>query len=158
MQDRKEKDRNSCTYNDLALVRIPPAAVGKVNPSVPFWGGPHGINTTGTARGDAVYTYGNSPARLGLSYLSPKRGESLGTTAGGWSHPVYTWTPGVPGDSGSAFLDANGRALGVLSTLDLAPLPGSNGVGDLAHELAYGRQYSGIDGLRVVDGTEPFRK
>jgi hypothetical protein len=43
----------------------------------------------------------------------------LGDDGAGWSHNVATVTPGVPGDSGSAFLDANGRALGVLSTLPL---------------------------------------
>jgi hypothetical protein len=62
----------------------------------------------------------------------------------------------VPGDSGSAFLDAEGNALGTLSTLALAPLAGSNGVGDLAHELAYAQATSGIAGLRLVPGTEPF--
>ena len=65
-------------------------------------------------------------------------------------------TPGVPGDSGSAFLDAEGNALGTLSTLAIAPLAGSNGVGDLAHELAYAQQHGGIAGLALVPGTEPF--
>ena len=80
----------------------------------------------------------------------------LGTEGEGWSHPVYTLTPGVPGDSGSAFLDAEGNAVGTLSTLALAPLAGSNGVGDLAHELSYAQASSGIAGLRLVPGTEPF--
>jgi hypothetical protein len=35
-------------------------------------------------------------------------------------------------------------------------LPGENGVGDLARELAYAQQHSGIPGLRLVEGTEPF--
>ena len=69
---------------------------------------------------------------------------------------MYTLSPGIPGDSGSAFLDASGHALGVLSTLALAPLAGSNGVGDVAHELAYAQAHSGISGLKLVDGTEPF--
>ncbi len=46
---------------------------------------------------------------------------------GGWTHLVTTLTPGIPGDSGSGFLDALGNAFGVLSTLDLARLSGSNG-------------------------------
>jgi hypothetical protein len=65
-------------------------------------------------------------------------------------------SPGVPGDSGSAFLDAEGNALGVLSTLALAPLAGSNGVGDLNHELTYAQQNGGMAGLALVPGTEPF--
>jgi hypothetical protein len=158
MQQLGEKDANTCAYNDLALVKIDPADVGKVNPSIPFWGGPTGINTTGTAAGDKVYSFGNSSLRAGIEQLSPKEGLSLGDDAadGGWSHPLYTVTPGIPGDSGSAFLDANGRALGVLSTLGLAPLPASNNIGDIAHELAYAQANSGIAGLTLVNGTEPF--
>lgn len=158
MQARGETDENTCAYNDLALVKVSPADVSKVNPTVPFWGGPEGINTTGTATGDRVYSYGNSGLRFGTELLSPKTGVSLGQDPadGGWTHPLYTATPGVPGDSGSAFLDASGDAVGTLSTLGLAPLPASNNIGDLAHELAYAQQHSGIAGLQLVLGTEPF--
>ncbi|MBA2953913.1 hypothetical protein GON03_06240 [Nocardioides sp. MAH-18] len=153
-----ETDANTCAYNDLALVKVAAGDVGKVNPSIPFWGGPTGIDTAGTAAGDRVWTYGNSSLRFGITALSPHTGISLGDDAadGGWSHPLYTVTPGVPGDSGSAFLSADGTAIGVLSTLGLAPLPASNNIGDLAHELAYAQQHSGIAGLQLVNGTEPF--
>ena len=157
MQQRDETDADACAYNDLALVKVDAADAGKVNPSIPFWGGPIGINTGGTAPGDTVHSYGSSSLRAGVEALSPKQGTSLGTEGGGWSHPVYTVTPGVPGDSGSAFLDAEGNALGTLSTLAIAPLAGSNGVGDIAHELDYAQAHGGIAGLRLVRGTEPFR-
>jgi hypothetical protein len=156
MQQGGESDPNTCDYNDLALVQVDADDVAKVNPSVPSWGGPVGINTEGTVAGDTVYSYGNSSLRAGVTQLSPKQGASLGTSAEGWTHPVYTVSPGVPGDSGSAFLDAEGNALGTLSTLAIAPLAGSNGVGDLGHELAYAQQHGGIAGLELVPGTEPF--
>ena len=158
MQKNGEKDTNTCAYNDLALVKVDSADAGKVNPSVPFWGGPTGIDTDGTAAGDRVYTYGNSSLRGGVEQLSPHTGSSLGDDAadGGWSHPVYTVTPGIPGDSGSGFMSADGKALGVLSTVAIAPLAGSNGVGDLGKELAYAQASSGIAGLSLVNGTEPF--
>jgi len=151
-------DANTCAYNDLALVRIDAGDVSKVNPSVPFWGGPTGIDTDGTAAGDRVWTYGNSSLRAGLSPLSPHTGISLGDDAadGGWSHPLYTMSPGIHGDSGSGFMTEGGKAVGVLSTLGLAPLPLSNNIGDLAHELAFAQQHSGIAGLHLVNGTEPF--
>src|SRR5690349_12683099 len=151
-------DANTCAYNDLALVRIDAGDVPHVNPSVPFWGGPTGIDTDGTAAGDQVWTYGNSSLRGGVSALSPHTGISLGDDAadGGWSHPLYTVTPGIPGDSGSGFMTQGGQAVGVLSTLGLAPLPASNNIGDLAHELAFAQANSGIAGLRLVNGTEPF--
>lgn len=153
-----ETDPNVCAYNDFALVKVAAGDVGKVNPSIPFWGGPTGIDTDGTAAGDRVYSYGNSSLRGGIELLSPKTGISLGDAAAddGWSHPLYTVTPGVPGDSGSAFVSGDGTAVGTLSTLGLAPLPLSNNIGDLGKELAYAQQHSGIAGLHLVPGTEPF--
>ncbi len=156
MQRLRTSGVNECAYNDLALVKVGRKFRDRVNPSVPFWGGPVGLAKDGTAAGDPVYSYGNSSLRNGLTALAPKLGASLGDAGGGRSHDVYTASPGLPGDSGSGFLDAQGRALGVLSTLALAPLVGSNGVGDLRHELGYARRHSGIDRLRLVPGTEPF--
>ena len=156
MKQRGETDENTCAYNDLALVEVDAADVDQVNPSVPFWGGPVGIDTDGTTTGETVHSFGNSSLRGGVEALSPKQGTSLGTDSDGWNPPVYTVTPGVPGDSGSGFLDAAGNAVGTLSTLAIAPLAGSNGVGDLAHELGYAQQHGGIAGLRLVPGTEPF--
>ncbi len=151
-------DANTCAYNDLALVKVDAADVSKVNPSIPFWGGPTGIDTDGTKAGDRVWTYGNSSLRGGAAPLSPHTGISLGDDAadGGWSHPLYTVTPGIPGDSGSAFVSAGGKAIGTLSTLGLAPLPASNNIGDLAKELAFAQAHSGISGLKLENGTEPF--
>ena len=156
MQKAGTTDANACDHNDFALVRVDAENVGDVNPSIPFWGGPMGIDTDGTQAGETVYSYGSSSLRAGIELLSPKQGTSLGTSGEGWSHPVYTATPGVPGDSGSAFLDAEGNALGTLSTLAIAPLAGSNGVGDLAHELEFAQAHSGIGGLALALGTEPF--
>ncbi len=149
-------DANACDYNDFALVKVAATDQGKVNPSVPFWGGPTAVNTDGAPAGERVFSYGNSSLRGGVEALSPKTGVSVGTSGGGWTHPVYTASPGVPGDSGSAFLDAEGKALGTLSTLAIAPLAGSNGVSDLDRELAFAKSHSGIAGLRLVPGTEPF--
>jgi hypothetical protein len=156
MQQRGETDENACAYNDLALVKVDAEDVSKVNPSVPFWGGPVALNTDESAAGETVYSFGNSSLRGGVEALSPKQGTSLGADGEGWTHPVYTVSPGVPGDSGSAFLDSEGNALGTLSTLAIAPLAGSNGVSDLERELGYAQQYGGISGLALVPGTEPF--
>ena len=156
MQQRNESNEDACAYNDLALVKVDAADVAKVNPSIPFWGGPVALNTDESATGEAVYSFGNSSLRGGIEQLSPKRGASLGAEGNGWSHPVYTVSPGVPGDSGSAFLDSEGNALGTLSTLAIAPLAGSNGVGDLERELGYAQQHGGPAGLALVPGTEPF--
>jgi hypothetical protein len=154
MQANHETDANTCAYNDLALIALPAAAVAATNPSVPTFGGPTGLAGP-PASGEQVYSYGNSELRLGISQLSPKYGVTLGSAAGDWTSDVYTVTPGIPGDSGSGFLDASGHAWGVLSTVAIAPLPASNGVGSLAKEVAYAQAH-GVSGLAVVPGTEPF--
>jgi hypothetical protein len=151
-----ETDADTCAYNDLALVRIAPADVPSVNPSVPGFGGPTGIGDLG-APGSTVYSYGNSSLRGGVTVLSPKQGIVAQAEGGGWSHTVYTFTPGIPGDSGSGFLRASGQAGGVLSTLQLAPLPAANGVGDLAREIAYMHAQSGFGAVNLVPGTEAFQ-
>lgn len=145
MQAGGETDANTCQYNDLALVAIDPADAAAVSPDVPTFGAPTGVNTTGVAAGEAVRSYGNSELRGGVAALSPKYGNSLGQDSNGWNHTVLTLTPGIPGDSGSGFLDAQGRAFGVLSTLSLLPVPGENGVGDLSRELAYLHAHGGPD-------------
>jgi hypothetical protein len=158
MQNAREADANTCQYNDLALIKIDPAQMGNINPTVPFWGGPNGLAAGAPAAGSQVFTYGNSILRGGVSALSPKTGLSLGDVAGtgGWSESDYTATPGIPGDSGSGFMDSSGNALGVLSTVELAPLAGSNGVGTLAKELAYANSKTGL-GLTVAAGTTAFK-
>ncbi|MFQ6393550.1 hypothetical protein ACLMAJ_08865 [Nocardia sp. KC 131] len=157
MRQNGEQDRNTCAYNDFALVKVAPEDVGKVNPSVPYWGGPVGINLTGTGIGDRVYGYGNSALRFGIAELCPRIGQSKanGLVAAGWTHALTVAMPGIPGDSGSAFLDRNGYALGTLSTLGIG-LPIVNNIGDMSHELAYAQAHSGISGISLVLGTEPF--
>jgi len=156
MQSKGEADANTCAFNDLALIKLDPADVANVNPSVPALGGPTGVGTWGDT-GSTVYTYGNSELRGGITALSPKQGIVVQNTGGGWSHDVYTLTPGIPGDSGSGFMDSSGGAIGILSTVQLAPLALSNGVGDLSNELAYMRANApAFSSVSLVPGTEPF--
>ncbi|MBV8385217.1 MAG: serine protease [Acidimicrobiia bacterium] len=156
MQSQGEKDANACQYNDLALVQLDSADVGNVNPSVPHWGGPSGL-AGGTSFLGQVYTYGNSSLRP-IPQLSPKTGLSLGSDSGGWNQTVYTVTPGIPGDSGSGFLNSNGQAFGVLSTVQLLPLAGANGVGSLGLELDYLHSHvPALAGVQLANGTQPFK-
>ena len=50
MQAQGETDADACAYNDLALVRLDPADVAKVNPSVPGFGGPTGVGGASATR------------------------------------------------------------------------------------------------------------
>ncbi len=147
-----------CAFNDFALVRVLKRDRAKVNPTLPVWGGPTALaRGTDLGLGDQVFSYGNSSLRGGLTLLSPKAGLMTSKDASGWSYSVYTATPGIPGDSGSGVVDAQGRALGTVSTIGLAPLPGENGVADLRRQVKFAKKHGGIKGLRLVPGTEPFR-
>jgi hypothetical protein len=152
MQSVSESDLNTCLGNDFALIRLAPADHALVNPSVPFWGGPRGLDANAPLS-EVVYSYGNSSLRLGLEDLSPKTGVSTGDQSGGWSHNVYVVTPGIPGDSGSAFLGSGGGALGVLSTVSVTL---SNQVSDLSRALNYMKAHTNFDAVELADGTEPF--
>lgn len=155
MQARRETNPGLCRYNDFALVRVDPADHVRINPSVPSWGGPTGVATDAPPLRAQLYAYGNSGLRFGLTTLSPKIGHSVGTLGDGRAHTVYTGSPGVPGDSGAALMKANGKALGVLSTVALTPLPLSNNYTDLAKAMDYARATS-LPQLQLVPGTKPF--
>ncbi len=150
----EDPETNQCRYNDFALVRLHPADHGRVNPSLPHFGGPVGLGGA-TAAGDQAYSVGNSGLRFGIEELQPKREASLGMEGGGWIHRIYAVTPGIPGDSGSGHVDASGQAIGVSSTLQAAPYPGSNGVTDLQRALNY---LTSTTSMRpeLVPGTDPF--
>ena len=53
-------------------------------------------------------------------------------------------------------MDKRGRALGILSTLALAPVPASNGVGDPTKQLHYLAAHTSFN-VTLATGTEPFR-
>ena len=151
----RRDDPNACAYNDFALVELSSGDAADVNPSTPFFGGPTGLHEGTLPGGSAVLGYGNSTTRLGTEALRPKAGSVVSSSAGGFGHEVYTLSPGIPGDSGSGYLTEDGEAVGVLSTLNLAPLPVSNGMTNLAKALRYAARH-GFDDLQLEPGTEPF--
>lgn len=145
---------DECAYNDFALVKLDPLDYGRVNPTIPFWGGPVGINTTGQILGDRIYSYGNSSLRLGLTQLSPKYGVmQFGATGASWSIKMYHVSPGIPGDSGSAIMDRTGKALATLSTVSV---DGSNGGANVNLALNYLRAHSSYTTLQLANGLTAF--
>jgi hypothetical protein len=156
MQKIHERDDATCWGNDFALVKLNAADRSKVNPSMPVWGGPTGLDRS-AAFGESTYTYGDSELRVGLEALSPKFGLSTGDENEGWTHGIYTVTPGIFGDSGSAVLGPTGGALGVLSTVELTPKPLENNVADLAKALDYMKQHHPeLRFVTLAKGTLPF--
>jgi hypothetical protein len=159
MQRMGEKDPNACRFNDFALVKLDPGDRHKVNPSLPFWGGPTGISASRLDTLDQVFGFGRSSLRADGSTASRQAAQAIADRAefGGWTHSIIAKSPGIPGDSGSAYVDADGRAIGTLSTLAISRLL-VNRLGDLREELAYARRNSGIRGLKLELGTAPFNR
>lgn len=155
MQRLKVKNAARCAYNDFALVRVDRASVARVNPTVPGFGGPIGIAAL-LKTGAPVYTVGSSSLR---GTTAKKTGKILGVVGGGLAYSVRTGNPGIPGDSGSGFLDASGRIVGVLSTINIgfSLQPVTNTMGNIGAELAWAQKYSGIKGLVLVAGTRSFK-
>jgi hypothetical protein len=156
MQHRRGAGKDACAFNDFALIKLRRADARRVDPTVPAFGGPTGLGGSREAAGDSVYSYGNSSLRPGGGVLSPKQGIVVDRRGKGWSLLVETVTPAIPGDSGSGFMNDSGAAIGVLSTLQILPTAGSNGVGDLSKEVAYMRSESPLSGIELVPGTERF--
>lgn len=147
-----------CIWNDLALVKVSRADKRKVNPTVPFWGGPRTIGGGPLKPGAKLYSVGNSSLRTGTAVS--KTGSVLQRDGGGLGYDITIDGAGIPGDSGSGFMDAAGRTMGVLSTISIGiGNPGglvTNTMGDLYQEVLWARKYSGIKGLRLAGGTVPF--
>lgn len=156
MQRLGTKRANPCNYNDFALVRVNRTDVGKVNPTVPGWGGPTGVDRDGLRTGETVWFYGSSSLLGGSGGLSQRKATVTGGGGGGWTHQVRGSVSGVPGDSGSGYLSDGGLAVGVLSTIAVFPDTASNQISDMAHVLRFAQRHSGIAGLRLVKGTRAF--
>lgn len=156
MQAAGETDSDLCELNDFALVAIDPADVSRVDSSVPVFGGPQGLDADGVAPRERIYSYQNAADDNGLPVMRAKQGQNLREAAGGRSHIVSTTTPGFAGDSGSGYLDAEGRAFGLLSTIIEQDGQVFNGVTDLAMALDYAVANSDLGDVALMNGTKPF--
>lgn len=107
---------------DFALIRLDPALYDKLNPKICGWDGPKGIYRE-TPGGGEVRHYGHGVVFGEFGPTTQQRqGYNLWTDL-----DAFTWAGmGVPGDSGSAVITADGLALGVLTHVIIAP-PDTNG-------------------------------
>ncbi len=157
MQAAGESDPVVCNYNDFALIRIHPDDLGMVNPTLPVFGGPSGLDVDGVGAGERVFGYGNSPDRFDVGALKPMSGVSVGDIGDGRAHNAYLVPPVIPGDSGGPHFDANGSAIGSLIGVQfLPPPPGATLIADLSHTLAYANEHGDVGAVELVTGTEPF--
>ncbi|MER7435514.1 hypothetical protein [Pseudonocardia alni] len=152
MQARGERDPDVCAYNDLALVELPAGARPSVGAAVPFFGGPGAVRTAPLPAGTPVYGLTNPPGAGGVRTVGVRAGAAAAEVGGGWGHAVFAVQDGVAGESGSPLLDAQGRAIGVLSSLTtIEDLP-SIEYTDLARALDYAARTDGPAGLTLAGG------
>lgn len=144
MADVDEKDELTLDRNDFALILIPAEHRAQVHPGMRHFGGPTALaDSSAVSTGDKILTYGNSGLRQEIEPTSWHEGYVL--EADEWTTYVYTALPGVPGDSGSGALTADGQALGIVVTLTILPTAGSNGITHLDKALDYAREHAGLD-------------
>lgn len=134
-----EEDNDTCEGNDFALLELAPDAIPLAHPASLHFRAPTALATAPTVE---IWGYGQSGLRQGLQDSHPKQGRHLGMAYGGWLHQVYLATPGIFGDSGGHIMTDDGQALGIASTILLAP-PGANHYTDIAMALDYMRQHEG---------------
>jgi hypothetical protein len=139
-------DRARCAANDFALVEVRGAARGRVDATVPYWGGPTGLGAL-PAVGAKVFGLArpSSAART-----LPRAGDVTNTARSTAS--VYTPLPSSRSARGSGFLDDSGRAVGILTA---STSSGENTVVSLARAMTFARHH-GVAGLRVVRGLGGF--
>ena len=137
MQALGETDADTCAYNDLALVQHRP---GRRRPrstrrSRSGAGRPASTRTARVA-GDKVSATATPSCAAASTALSPKEGVSLGDDGERLVAHRLHGDARHPRRLGQRVPRRDRQALGVLSTVAIAPLAGSNGVGDLAHPRA----------------------
>jgi hypothetical protein len=93
MQQVGESDEETCAYNDLALIRFDPADVPNVKPVLRR---AHWSRQLGRHRVHGLHL--RQLLAAGRRHRAqPEAGIVVQNSPGGWSHDVYTLTPGIPG-------------------------------------------------------------
>lgn len=133
---------------DFALITIDPANYGRITPSVCGWSGPTGVYEEKPGSG-GVKHYGHG-AETQVLPDNQKQGFNLQNDG-----KAFYWTgAGTPGDSGSAVLSDDGRALGVLTHLGVFGTTSDNGGTHIDRGMQLAADKGGFTHLRLVLGNE----
>lgn len=152
MQDLEESSPATCNGNDFALLEVPAEHVDLLHPASLHFRAPTGMPSTQEdfqPAGAMIWGYGASTLKQGILEIHPKQGFVLQMANEGWSYTVYLGTPGIPGDSGGHIMTDDGRALGIASTLALAPFALSNNYTNISKAVEYAEGYLDHD-LEIV--------
>ncbi len=108
--------------------------------------------------GSTVYSYGNSSnCAFGVTKLSPKQGVRRPERRRRLEpHVVYTLTPGIPGDSGSGFLNEAARRSACSARCRSRRWPAPTASATCSESSPTRDANGGFPALQLVPGTEPF--
>lgn len=136
--------------DDFGLIRIHPEAYGSLNPKMCGWDGPTGIYDEDPGGGN-VRHWGHGAVFGDLGPTTQRReGYNLLN-----DNTRFSWLGmGVTGDSGSGVLHEDGRAIGVLTHLIVAP-PDTNGGTHLYRGFALAAEAGFTDLRLVLAGEDP---
>ncbi|MGH7319701.1 MAG: S1 family peptidase, partial [Candidatus Rokuibacteriota bacterium] len=101
---------------DVALIRIDADKESLVQATLRFWGGPSAVASTNPGFGQRTLHYGHGLAFGDTEATRPREGLLVfWSETGNWQaeHPI------IFGDSGSAILTADGKALGIVTFLSI---------------------------------------
>ncbi|HVM44544.1 MAG TPA: hypothetical protein VM582_01315, partial [Candidatus Thermoplasmatota archaeon] len=137
--------------DDFGLIRVDEDKHASLNPKICGWNGPVGVYTETPGSG-GVKHWGHGMVFGDLGPTGQKR-EGLQLRNDG---DAFYWTgAGVPGDSGSAVIADDGRALGVLTHLQLGLTRETNGGTHLERGLRLAADAGFRDLRLVLMGEDP---
>lgn len=144
MEENGESDPDAREYNDFAVIRLDASTRPRAHPAMLVAGGPTGAaDAAAVASGDRVRAFTNA-----TTLLAPETAwhDAIITgRVGDWALLAHAAPPGTPGALGGGVVTPDGRALGVMVNLGVAPNPGSNGVARLDALMAYAKEHARLD-------------
>ncbi len=148
MQLHGQTNDDKCAYNDLSLIQLDRRDVKRVNPSTPVVGGPAGLSRAEPEPPEQLTV---------LLDGAPADAQATGTTNHGWAHGMFIDGRADKLSVGSPALDADGKALGMVSFVPQGGMPGETTVTDLRKELRVLRHTHGFHHVHLVKGTVEFK-
>ncbi len=140
MAEVHETDADALNYNDFAVFRVDDRDRKWVNPAMLHYGGPVGLADFGAVSvGERVRSYANLSD--GLPEALHARQGVVAAQVGSWAYMVYG-EPTLPGQMGAGVTTPDGKAVGVMITLGVAPNPGANGVARLDKLMEYADEHA----------------
>lgn len=146
-------DQNPTTneYNDFAVFKVDESVRKWVNPTLLRYGGPVAL-APHLATGERVRTY--APLADGLPDDAHQREGVVGGEIGEWAYLAYG-VPALPGAMGSGAVTSDGKAVGIVVNLGVAPNPGSNAIARLDKAMAYAKEHAKLDMALVTSDPIP---